>query len=245
MTEALSLLTWTELDATTMPALAERIALASSEPLQPRSYPGYPTWPLDRVRPRRLASLDRALIRRQCHRELTTTTPSRRLLSRLLYLAHGATRPHLAGPTPSAGGVQALELYLVHWTEDWLPAGLYHYDRSAHHLAQLAPDAPQAEWRQLVPSLEQVAGGSLLWVLIGDEPRCAVKYGDRAARFLLLEAGHLMQNLCLLSASLGLSTVPLGGYLEREIADAFLLPATDRVLYVGVCGFPASSAPVG
>ena len=41
-----------------------------------------------------------------------------------------------------------------------------------------------------------------------------------ALRFLLLEAGHLMQNLCLMSASLGLTTVPLGGYFEADLSVA-------------------------
>ena len=53
---------------------------------------------------------------------------------------------------------------------------------------------------------------------------------------LLLEAGHLMQNLCLASVSLGLATVPLGGFFEQDLARAFALPATDRVLYIGLCG---------
>ena len=39
-----------------------------------------------------------------------------------------------------------------------------------------------------------------------------------------------------LSASLGLATVPLGGYFEQEIARAFALPATDLILYLGACG---------
>ena len=63
-----------------------------------------------------------------------------------------------------------------------------------------------------------------------------LKYGERGIRFLLLEAGHLMQNLCLLSASLGVSTLPLGGYFERDIAQAFRLPKGDLVLYVGLLG---------
>jgi hypothetical protein len=48
-----------------------------------------------------------------------------------------------------------------------------------------------------------------------------------------------MQNLCLLSTSLGFCTVPLGGFFEREIARELTLPATDVVLYVGLCGRPA------
>ena len=52
----------------------------------------------------------------------------------------------------------------------------------------------------------------------------------------MLEAGHLMQTRCLLSASLGLATVPLGGYRESAVARELALPASDVVLYLGVCG---------
>jgi len=38
------------------------------------------------------------------------------------------------------------------------------------------------------------------------------------------------------SASLGLCTVPLGGYFEREIARELHLLAGDFVVYAGVCG---------
>jgi hypothetical protein len=89
-----------------------------------------------------------------------------------------------------------------------------------------------------------IRGGALLWILVGDAGRAARKYGERAVRFLLQEAGHLMQNLCLLSTGLGLATVPLGGYFERAIARQLLLPATDLVLYVGGCGKPVSYAKI-
>jgi len=45
-----------------------------------------------------------------------------------------------------------------------------------------------------------------------------------------------MQNLCLLSAGLNLTTVPLGAFFESEITQEFSLPESDRVLYMGVCG---------
>ena len=143
-----------------------------------------------------------------------------------------------AGPVPSAGGLQALELYLVVFETGWLPTGLYHYDRAGHHLSQIAEGAERTDWERRVPSLAMIRGGALLWVLIGDKGRAARKYSDRTAVFLLQEAGHLMQNLCLLSASLGLVTVPLGGYFERDIARQLSLPRTDMVLYTGVCGRP-------
>ena len=124
----------------------------------------------------------------------------------------------------------------MHWNDAWLPRGLYHYDRSAHQVSQIKPEATRSDWVRLIPSLIPLTGGAIVWVIVGDEPRAAAKYLDRAARFLLLEAGHLMQNLCLVSASVGLATVPLGGCFDCEIAESFQLPSTDWVLYAGVCG---------
>jgi SagB-type dehydrogenase family enzyme len=229
-----------ELDATTYPEWRDGILAAEASgaalPTPPRSYPGYPRWPLDRVRPRLSGSIDRLLARRRCARAVGTALPSRRDLSRLLQASHGITGPLFVGPVPSAGGLQALELYLVALTPGWLPAGLYHYDRGGHHLSQIAAGADRAGWAEWVPSLNLIRGGALLWMLVGDGERVARKYGERSARFLLQEAGHLMQNLCLLSTSLGLVTVPLGGYFERAIARALVLPETDLVAYVAVCG---------
>lgn len=248
-----------ELDATTYPEWRDGILAAEASgaamPGEPRSYPGYPRVPLDRVRPRRFCSLDRVLAHRRCQRELSGILPSRSALSRLLQTSHGITGSLNAGPVPSAGGLQALELYLVvlesvakgDWTpgsegsspllqRGWLPSGIYHYDRVGHHLSELKKGATRADWQERVPSLELVQGGSLLWLIIGDGERVARKYGERAMRFLLQESGHLMQNLCLVAASLGLVTVPLGGYFERAVGRKLQLLASDWVLYVGICG---------
>jgi SagB-type dehydrogenase family enzyme len=51
--------------------------------------------------------------------------------------------------------------------------------------------------------------------------RSRFKYGQRAYRFTLLEAGHVAQNALLAAAALGLAAVPLGGFYDRKV-DAFL-----------------------
>lgn len=231
----------TELDRTTMPELAARIALAEEGGLvgEPRRYPGYPTWPLPRPRRRWWPSLDRVFAARRCPRRLGVVLPPPRALGRILFLSHGVTADLHRGPTPSAGGLQALELYLAPLAPGWLPAGAYHYDRRGHHLTRVIDGAERGAWAEVVPSLRQLEGGAVLWVLAGDWTRVAKKYGDRGERFLLLEAGHLMQNLCLASVAVGLATVPLGGVFEREVARVLRLPPGDRVLYAGLCGTPA------
>ena len=47
------------------------------------------------------------------------------------------------------------------------------------------------------------------------------KYGQRGYRYVWIEAGHLAQNLYLVSGALGLASVALGGFFDDE-ADALL-----------------------
>lgn len=222
---------WTELDRTSWPAFRDAAGrFESTAEVRPRSHPGVPRVALPKPRARRLAPLDRTLVSRRSVRKLSTDLISDRDLGHLLHFSHGAVESGGRGPTPSAGGLQGLELYLVRFGD-----GAFHYDRAGHHLSRLG-GADRADWRTRVPSLDLVEGGSLLWLLVGDVERVEPKYGARGLRFLLLEAGHLMQNLCVLSASLKLATVPLGAFFERDVATALGLPKTDVVLYAGLCG---------
>jgi hypothetical protein len=202
-----------ELDQSSYPEFRDQVSdyeQAANVP-QPRSYPGYPKVKLARIHTRPLAALERSLVGRRCLRRLGVELPTKRTLSRLLQFAHGVCAGEGRGPVPSAGGLQALELYMVVFEEAWLQAGVHHYDRAGHHVSRVEGRAHRGLWRDRVPSMDLVEGGAL-------------------------EAGHLMQNLCLLSASLGLSTVPMGGVLEPEIGRELALPESDAVLYAGLCG---------
>ncbi|MBI3857764.1 MAG: SagB family peptide dehydrogenase [Planctomycetes bacterium] len=227
-----------ELDRSSYPELRDRVIAFEQDPSphETRSYPGYPETALPRCRPRPLTGLEKTLASRRCVRRLGRGLPSKRDLGRLLQFAHGVSGGEGRGPVPSSGGLQSLELYAAAFDPSWLPPGVHHYDRAGHRLSQILRRAERERWRSLVPAMDLVEGGALLWIIVGDAARIGAKYGDRGGRFLLIEAGHLMQNLCLMSASLGLSTVPLGGALEPEIARELELPETDAVLYVGLCG---------
>jgi SagB-type dehydrogenase family enzyme len=227
-----------ELDRTSYPEMRDQVIAFEQDPPphETRSFPGYPKVALDRCRPRPLVGLEKTLLSRRCRRRLGEQVPSKRDLSRLLQFSHGVCDGEGRGPVPSSGGLQSVELYLATFEKTWLPSGVHHYDRAGHHLSQVVDAAGRDRWRDLVPSMAQLEGGAILWIVTGDGGRIGVKYGDRGGRFLLLEAGHLMQNLCLLSESLGMSTVPLGGALEPEIAGELSLPPDDAVLYVALCG---------
>lgn len=228
----------TELDELNFTAFRERVIAFEAQPAphEPRSYPGYPTVALPRTRLRWRPSLDQALARRRSSRELSERPLSRATLATLLERGHGLTASEGRGPAPSAGKLCAVELFVAPFTPGWLPVASYHYDRTAHELREVAKSGSRDQWSEVVPSLGQFTGGSLLFILVGEESRVAAKYGPRAIRLLLLEAGHVMQNLCLVASSLSSCTLPLGGFFEREIRRRLGLPATDSVLYVGAAG---------
>ena len=226
----------TELDRTGWPEMRDRILEVQPPAVAPRSYPGHPREALPRSRPRALVPLEKTLLRRRSARALSATLPSRASVARVLQFSHGVAAEPGRGPVPSAGGLQALELFLIPLSEGWLAPGAWHYDRAGHHLSRMAEGGDRSAWENRVPSMATVRGGALLWIIAADGARAEFKYAERACRFLVLEAGHLMQNLCLLSQSVGLCTVPLGAFFEGEVARALTLPATDAVIYAGLCG---------
>lgn len=226
----------TTLDHASFPEFRDRILAAESQaqPHSPRRYPGYPTIALPAVKPRPLVRLDSTLRDRESRRDLSASSPEPKTLARLLHFGHGAVRPGGHGPAPSAGKLFSVEVYVCPFGDwGWLPRGAYHYDRNGHHLSLVAEGRDRSGWEESVPSFVQFEGGAALLVLVGNLDRLGAKYGARAGRFALLEAGHIMQNLCLVGWSVSRPVLPLGGFFEEELADTLGLPPGDAVLYLG------------
>ncbi len=222
-------------------SIARFSAVAPDREVVARSYPGYPWLSLPRVHARPGPSLEDVLQTRRSRRPLSGPALPVAELARLLGLSHGVRAAHARGPVPSAGGLQALELYPVVLAPGAVEAGAYHYDRERHGLARLDQDDPPGDWRERVPSLRDAGEPPLLAIVVGDAIRVEERYGLRGARFLLLEAGHLAQNLCLVAEGMGLSAIPLGGVREDLVARSLRLPATDAVLYAVAIGRPGGS----
>lgn len=238
MPRARRLLAATELRPSAFPAFRDAILAAEQAPHATRAYPGYPSVPLPKPR-RRLATFDGVVRARRSHWRLADAQLEPSALARVLALGHGLTGPEGRGPSPSAGNLQPIEVYLWPLAPGWLAPGAYHYDRAAHRLARVAEGATRAELAPAVPSLGQIEGGGALLVLAADVDRVERKYADRAARFALLEGGHVLGALGLAATSAGVSLVPIGGYFEAALADRLALPEGDAIVHAGVLGRPA------
>ena len=148
------------------------------------------------------------------------------------YAVHRTPRGDRRG-VPSAGALYPLEIYAVCVGVAGVPAGIHHYDPFAHRLELLRAGDHRDELARALPDPEPLEVTAVALVVTGVYWRSRFKYGQRGYRFVLLEAGHLAQNLLLACTALGLPALPVGGFYDR------LLDAV-----VGVDGIDESSVYV-
>lgn len=144
----------------------------------------------------------------------------------VLHYAYGISRPNNQSKVPSsfrmvpsAGALYPLELFLhaSHVTE--LTPGLYHYHpiRNSLRLLRAGEETERIAAGLLQPELAENA--SLIIFMTALFERSTFKYGDRGYRYILMEAGHVGQNINLVSTSLGLASMNIGGFRDREIDE--------------------------
>lgn len=139
---------------------------------------------------------------------------------------------------PSAGARYPLEIYplVVNGTED-LKAGLYHYNVKEHFLEILLENDLKRSLLEATGNFEQITNASVVFIITGVLNRTRVKYGDRAYRYVLLEAGHMAQNLLLLATGLEMANLAVGGYVDSKITKLLDLELVKEVpLYMIVVG---------
>jgi len=166
-------------------------------------------------------------------------------LSTLLRSAYGCAGRVFLGeleflerPVPSGGGLYPLELYLLARRVESLEPGIYHYAVLPHALEQArALEIPARFTADLFLGQPYAAEAAAIVVLSAVLGRSLWKYGDRGYRYLLLEAGHVAQNLNLTAAALGLGSFNLGGFFDGDLATLLDLDAEQEVpLYAVAVG---------
>jgi len=167
--------------------------------------------------------LDALVAGRRSSREYARALLPLAALSALLHAGYGVTDARGAQAfraVPSAGALYPLELYVAAQRVEKLEPALYHLDPLRAVLERVRPlDREELEGltaydELVVPSAAVIIISAVFW-------RSRFKYGPRAYRFALLEAGHIAQNVLLAATALELAACPVGGFYDRRV-DAFL-----------------------
>ena len=207
-------------------AVASYLACAETNPADPGAA-------LPAARTEGGATLRAVLAARRSVRAFQPDALTREQIGQLCWAAQGITdADHSFRTAPSAGATFPLEIYVV--TAD----GVGHYDPAAHALLPHADGDRRARLRGAALNQQVIERAPVTFVVAGVVARTARRYGDRARRYVWIEAGHAAQNLLLEVVNLELGAVPVGAFDDDAVADVLDLPAGHAPVYLIPVGRP-------
>lgn len=164
-------------------------------------------------------NLATAIATRRSHRRYNVQSQlSLHQLSQLLFLAQGITWDEREFRTvPSSGALYPLEIYPIVHRVNGLEPGLYHHAVQAHKLELVkAGDLRQPLIRAGL-NQDFLGEAQVCFVVSGIFQRTRWKYHERTYRYVLMEAGHLGQNLYLAATAMGLGVCGIGAFFDDPL----------------------------
>jgi len=183
-----------------------------------------------------VADLFENIKNRRSKREYSRRPQDKDSLSALLKYSCGIIREDKWSRTraqPSGGARYPIETYVVVLAgSEEVPTGIYHYDIKNHELDILKQREFLSEDLSKLFGYEFAKNASSIIVMTAIFARNQIKYGERGYRHILLEAGHIGQNLYLISTALGLGCCALSGISDIEFEKLLEIDGvTESVVY--------------
>ena len=105
------------------------------------------------------------------------------------------------------------------------------------------PSTREVRWEGARAALDQdmafAANAAFIWTAVFE--RSKWKYGQRAYRYVYLDAGHIAANLALASTALGLGSCQIAALYDDEVNGLLEIDGDEEsVLYMSVVGNPLS-----
>lgn len=185
-------------------------------------------------------SVEEALHRRRSVREYGEGTLSLEEIGQLLWAAQGMTDPMGLRTAPSSGALYPLEVFLAVGDVEGVPPGVYHYYPRHHELRPVLSGDRRDAVASAALGQRWVCDNGALLVISAVFSRTTTKYGIHGQRYVHLEAGHAAQNVALQATAMGLATVLVGAFDDRQTATFLGLPPRHEPL----CLIPVGRRPV-
>ena len=203
-----------------------------------RTYPGCPCVELPAQFAPVTRSLESVLTSRRSHHHFSGRPARLEELAHLLLLGDGIVgrmtsedgAEFLLRTAPSGGGLYPIETFCLAFDVAGLAPGAHFYNTQKHRLEQFVAGELRTRMLQSTNLKAEVEGASFCIALSAVLSRSSFKYGQRAYRFALLEAGHIAQNILLAAESLGLGALPVGGFFDDELNSLLNLDGCQEVV---------------
>jgi SagB-type dehydrogenase family enzyme len=205
-----------------------------------KSHPWAPSIPLPRNWAKSGVTLEETISRRRSATEFSGKQISKDQLSFILGFSAGITEERSAlRAHPSGGALYPLELYVAAFAVTDLECGLYHYGVYEHALNKIGSGKLRGQFAEILSAENVIESSSVALIISGILYRTEIKYGQRGYRLMLLESGHLGQNILLSATSQGVVAVPLGGFLDDEVNSILGLDGIEETaVYPILLGIP-------
>ena len=110
-----------------------------------------------------------------------------------------------------------IETYVAANNLESVEKGIYHYNVRNHVLEEIEIGNFGDALAHAALDQRMCASAPVVFVWTAVFRRSKWKYDQRAYRYVYLDAGHILQNLALASASVGLGSCQVGAFFDDEI----------------------------
>jgi SagB-type dehydrogenase family enzyme len=163
-------------------------------------------------------------------RRSTRTYGDRKLtdeeVAHLLWAGQGITSARGYRTAPSAGALYPMFLY---YADD---VALWRYEPKRGGLAKVVDGDVRRDIARAGLDQAPLKRAPGIIIVVAKPSISAAKYGGRAERYCMLEAGHVAQNILLTAEALGLGACPMGAFRDAEVLDVLGLGDNYLPLYL-------------
>ena len=176
-------------------------------------------------------NLDRSIYERESIRRFSDKELSQEYVSLILWAAQG--KKGSKRTVPSAGATYPLEIYAILKNQGFFHYNIFKHSLEMHCKENICEALAKASWNQ-----NFICEAPFTVIICAEFSRTTNRYGERGIRYVYMEVGHCAQNVHLKAFDLGLGSVPIGAYADRDVKKILQLPKNLEPLYIIPIGYP-------
>jgi SagB-type dehydrogenase family enzyme len=143
-------------------------------------------------------------------------------------------------PQPDYFALASIQTFIAVSQVEGLEEGCYYYAPQSQELRQIRFKNFRQELHYLCLGQDLGRDASAVIFQTADLQQAVNCWGDRAYRYLHMDAGHLGQRLNLAAIALDLGVSGIGGFFDDQVNEVLGIPADEAVLYITTLGKPYS-----